>query len=170
MTPSAAPTVPGCTDGPAERSAGRRPKRRPGLRPDRRPGLCPDRCPDQRPERRADRGALLLEAIFALFLLGVVALGTLGLLAHSLVHFELAESRGRALPVAGAWLDAAAAGNVDTAAVEAVGPGELRWGQGPEGALLSRLEFYHPRGGRWPLPGVPVISPGESGSPEEGGP
>ena len=125
--------------------------------------------PNRRGDRRTDRGALLLEAIFALFLLGVVALGTLGLLAHSLVHFELAESRGRALPVAGGWLDAAAAGEADTTAVEAVGPGELRWGQGPEGAPLSRLEFVHPRGGRWPLPGVPVIPPGETGSREGGG-
>jgi len=158
MTPTVAPTVPGCTDGPAEGGAGRRPKRRPGLRP------------VQRPDQRPDRGALLLEAIFALFLLGVVALGTLGLLAHSLVHFELAESRGRALPVAGAWLDAAAVGEVDTAAVETVGPGELRWGWHASGTSRSRLEFVHPRGGRWPLPGVPVTPTGESGSPEEGGP
>jgi hypothetical protein len=145
MTPTVAPTLPRGTDGPAEGVAKRR--------------------PDQRP----DQGALLLEAIFALFLLGVVALGTLGLLAHSLVHFELAESRGRALPVAGAWLDAAAAGEVDLAAVEAVGPGELRWGRDASGAPLSRLEFAHPRGGRWPLPWAPVIPPGETGSPEGGG-
>jgi hypothetical protein len=111
------------------------------------------------PPSRPDRGALLLEAIFALFLLGVVALGTLALLAHSMVHFELAEARGRALPVAGGWLDAAAAGEVDTAAMEAVGPGELRWGRDAEGTLLPRLEFAHPRGGRWPLPGVPVQAP-----------
>lgn len=145
MTPTAAPTVPP------------------------RPDLQPDPGPARRSHWRPDRGALLLEAIFALFLLGVVALGTLGLLAHSLTHFELAESRGRALPVAGAWLDAAAAGEVDTADVEAVGPGELRWGRGPEGTSDLRLEFAHLRGGRWPLPVVPRVPSGEAGLEAEGG-
>lgn len=100
---------------------------------------------------------MLLEAIFALFLLGVVALATLALLAQSLAHFEVAESRGRALPVAGSWLEAAAAvegaGDLDTLATAAVGSGELRWGSGGE------LEFVHPRVGRWPVP-APVPSAG----------
>jgi hypothetical protein len=141
---------------PAIRTAPRHPDRR------------EDRRMDRRMDRRTDRGTLLLEAIFALFLLGVVALGTLGLLAHSLTHFGLAEARGRALPVAGAWLDAAAAGEMDTTAVEAVGPGELRWGRGPEGTGLPRLEFVHLRGGRWPLPTVPGVLSGEEGWAAEG--
>jgi hypothetical protein len=99
------------------------------------------------------RGSMLLEAIFALFLLGVVALATLALMAQSLAHFEVAESRGRALPVAGSWLEAAGAESagegateIDTLTATRVGSGELRWAPG------GGIEFVHPRVGRWPVP------------------
>jgi len=114
-----------------------------------------------RPGRLRDsrRGSMLLEAILALFLLGVVALATLALLAQSLAHFEVAEARGRALPVAGAWLEAAAAGPAhdgapepDTLTATRVGSGELRWAPG------GGIEFVHPRVGRWPVP-APARSP-----------
>lgn len=104
------------------------------------------------------RGSMLLEAILALFLLGVVALATLALMAQSLAHFEVAESRGRALPVAGSWLEAAAAaesvgGVPDTLSTSEVGSGELRWAPG------GTIEFVHPRVGRWPVQ-APPGSPG----------
>ncbi|TVP42978.1 MAG: hypothetical protein EA350_14530 [Gemmatimonadales bacterium] len=115
------------------------------------------------------RGSMLLEAIFALLLLGVVALATLALMAQSLAHFEVAESRGRALPVAGSWLEAGAGadGHDDTLAVVPaapvvpVGSGELR--RGPDGGI----EFVHPRVGRWPVPAPvkPAEGPAAGGMP-----
>jgi hypothetical protein len=127
------------------------------------------------------RGSLLLEAVFALFLLAVVALATLALLAHALQAFEAAEARGRALPLAGAWLETG--GRIELpppgggslpggpgpgpgpspepspapwpAPVPElpVGPGFLRPGVG--GAPV----FHHPRTGAWPV----GWSPGEGG-------
>ncbi len=100
------------------------------------------------------RGSLLLEAVFALFLLAVVALATLALLTHALTWFETAEARGRALPLAGAWLEAGVSARVSGAEPPEpdslpVGPGFLRPGVG--GAPV----FEHPRSPSWPVGGRP---------------
>lgn len=107
------------------------------------PGLGPGGFRDPR------TGALLLEAIFALFLLGVVALATLALLASSLAHFEVAESRGRALPLATEWLEAGVTPWGQAAAGEGrhepVASGVLR--QEPGESPVHE----HPRAGSWPV-------------------
>lgn len=105
--------------------------------------------------RVARRGSLLLEAVFALFLLGVAALGALALLTHALATFEVAESRGRAVPPAAGWLHTAPADS----AVTPVGPGELRF-EGP-----GRILYLHPRGGGWTIPAPGGGAPGGSGAP-----
>ncbi len=103
-------------------------------------------------------GSLLLEALFALFLLGVTAMAALALLAHAMRSFAVAEARGRAVPVAASWL---AEPPADSAATP-VGPGELRWevapgapgtGDGPPPPL--RIRYEDPRGGVWLLPAPP---------------
>jgi hypothetical protein len=109
------------------------------------------------------RGTLLLEAIFALFLLGVTGMASLVLLGHALSRFELAESRGRAVPLAGGFLEVPP---LDTVATP-VGPGELRWE--PSAAELptpgGTLRFAHPRGPDWVLPAFPGPSPAAPGTP-----
>jgi hypothetical protein len=110
---------------------------------------------------RTRGGSLLLEALFALFLLGVTAMAALALLAHAMRSFAVAEGRGRAVPVAAGWL----ADPPADSATAPVGPGEIRWemapGTGEEGAP-PRVRYEDPRGGVWllpaparPVPGVP---------------
>jgi hypothetical protein len=99
----------------------------------------------------ARRGSLLVEAIVALFLLGVAGMAVLALLGHSLATFELAESRGRAMAPAASWLEVPPAEPTRFP----VGAGVLEWDAEAE----VGLRYLHPRGGSWPLLGPPPGAP-----------